>query len=94
MPKSNDKLSVDELLRRACIYAERDQQEYAAAIAHTDSPEGKAEVEAFLRQLRAYRKKRWGKTRLEVAIESAEPVPITEVIKRSRASRTFGKPSG
>lgn len=76
------KLPVDELLRLACIYAETDQEEHARCIAHTDDEEDKAKTEAFLKQLRAYRLKRWGKTKLEAAMEKMKPVSIEEAMRR------------
>lgn len=75
-------LSIDELLRIACIYAERDQQELVAAYKGMEDEEIVIETKAFLAQLRAYRLKRWGKTRLEDAIAKAESVPINQIRKR------------
>lgn len=76
------KLLVDELLRLACIYAERDQFEYLRAISRSGDEKEIADTKAFIRQLVAYRKKRWGKTKLEEVIESGTPTPITEIAKR------------
>ncbi len=68
------KLPVSELLRLACIYAEADRTEFLACNRH--DPEQFAKTREFLAQLRAYRLKRWGKTRLEQAIEEMTPTPI------------------
>lgn len=79
------KLPVDELLRLACIYAETCQTEWLDAIAHCHDAEMNAEREktkAFLEQLRAYRLKRWGKTKLEDALENAIAVSVEEVARR------------
>ncbi len=79
------KLPVGELLRLACIYAERDQQEYARCIAKGTDAGMVAEQEetaAFLRQLRAYRLKRWGKTKLEATMATMTPVTVAEIAKR------------
>jgi hypothetical protein len=74
-----EKLSVSELLRLACIYAEDDRQGFADAYAK-DTPE-RAEALDLVRQLRAYRLKRWGKTKLESALESGTPTPVAEITK-------------
>lgn len=74
-----NKLPIDELLRLACIYAERDQMEYLNAV-HAD-PEEVAETREYLRQLRAYRLKRWGKTRLEGWIDSAVEITVQDYLK-------------
>lgn len=76
-----DKLPVSELLRLACIYAEQDRAGMLRAL-HDGDPE-KNEVRAFLKQLRAYRLKRWGKTKLEHFIETATEKPVAEFTKRS-----------
>lgn len=77
------KLSVDELLRLACIYAERDQEEYTRAITGVGMEEELAETEAFIKQLREYRLKRWGATKLEAAMEAATPVNVQEIAART-----------
>lgn len=83
MPKA-DRLPVDELLRLACIYAEQDRQEYAAAI-HGCDAEAEQETAEFLRQLRAYRLRRWGKTKLETWMDGAKEVSVSEVAARLNA---------
>lgn len=61
-------LTVDEMLRLACIYAEQDRESYLEAVKDSD-PEWAEEARRFLEQLRAYRKKRWGKTKIEGFLE-------------------------
>ena len=79
MPK---KLLVDELLRRACIYAEIDRAAFIVCYESIpDDPEAIAAQE-FLDQLQAYRMKRWGKTSVEAAMDECEPVPIIEIWKQ------------
>jgi hypothetical protein len=78
------KLPVSELLRLACIYAERDQQEFAHSIASCDDMEVEQEkVADFVTQLREYRLKRWGRTKLEQEMEAMVPVTIAELAKRT-----------
>ncbi len=81
------KLSVDELLRCACIYAELDREGFVAA--HDNMPNDPAAVKAraFLEELRAYRIKRWGKTDLEVIFEETKPVTVEESARGE--NRTF-----
>jgi hypothetical protein len=63
------KLSVDELTRLAFVWAEQDRATLAEAWG--DSEEGKqTENQAAL--LRAYRLKKWGKTKLESTLEKCE----------------------
>lgn len=78
------RLTVDELLRLACLYAEQHQLDYAVAIAGTgdDWDETKAETEQFIKQVRAYRLKRWGKTKLEGAMDNMKPVTVAELMAR------------
>jgi len=74
------KLPVDELLRLACVYAERDQESYADAV--RDSPGDEAyyqEAMDFVAQIRAYRTRRWGRTRMEYALNDLVPVSIQEL---------------
>jgi hypothetical protein len=82
IPKS---LPVDELLRLACVYAECDREEWLRAIAHCDDAEMNTErerVQAYLTQLRAYRTKRWGRTKLEEAMDGMVSVPVEEIAAR------------
>ncbi len=84
------KYSVDELLRLACIYAELDREGFVRA--HDNMPNDPAAVKAraFLKELRAYRLKRWGKTALEVELENTKSVPVSEIVKRE--NHTFRVP--
>lgn len=53
-------LPVDELLRLACQYAIRDQEEFVEAMSNcTDDTGARDEAVAYLRQLRAYYRRRW-----------------------------------
>ena len=73
------KLSVSELLRIACFYAERDREEYLAAWEHCKDEEAeriKRETRDFLDQLRDYRLKRWGRTKGERLLENAKLVSL------------------
>jgi RecB family exonuclease len=78
------KLPVDELLRLACIYAEIDREGYLMAINKSGAAEEKARTEAFLKQLREYRWRRWGKTGLECQLEEMKPVNPLEILRRMR----------
>ena len=73
--------TVDELLRLACIYAERDRLEYIDSVSHCEDGE-KEEAERFLNELRAYRMKRWGKTKLEAALSQMKPVCVTDLANK------------
>lgn len=64
---AKEKLPASELLRLACQYATNDQESFLEAIGDTD-PEAKADTEDFLKQLRAYRRKRWGKKNSQLGI--------------------------
>jgi len=74
-------MTDDELLRQACIYAEYDRQSFADAYSKDPNNKYKKEAEAFLRQVRAYRKKRWGKTKLEILCDKAEEVDVSKIIQ-------------
>jgi hypothetical protein len=69
------KLLIDELLRLACIYAECDRKEYLRCVGHIDSGEA-AETKEFLKQLRAYRLKRWGKTKQVTSTSSRKTIVV------------------
>jgi hypothetical protein len=73
------KIPVDELLRLACLYAEQDRESFIDATNGSD-PEYAAEQAEFVRQLRAYRLKRWGKTQSEVMLEGCVSRNVAEVI--------------
>lgn len=68
------KLSIDELTRLAFVWAEQDRLTLADACCEK-SPE-RAEAWDEYKQLKAYRAKRWGKTRMEQILETAKPVNI------------------
>lgn len=77
------KLPVSELLRLACIYAERDQLEYLRCISNDDSEDGLVlitETKKYIEQLQEYRIRRWGKTSLERIMDEGTPVTITEIV--------------
>ena len=78
MPRMSD----DELLRRACLYAERDQEAFVEAYAHMLNDPAAKKAISFLRQLRAYRLKRWGRTKLEKLMGEADSVPIGKITGR------------
>lgn len=78
-------MTEDELLRLACIYAERDQEAFFLAYEHCIDAEGRrmqSQTKAFLKKLRAYRLKRWGRTALEAAMDECVPVSIEEIMRR------------
>ena len=75
------KLSVSELLRLACIYAERDQEAYSQCTKESD-PEWSQEADEFVKQIHDYRMKRWGPTVLVVETDSAVNVSIGEFLRR------------
>lgn len=84
------KLPVDELLRLACVYAERDQDSYADAT--RDCPDDKEfhdQAVEFVKQIRKYRLRRWGRTRLEQCLETLEPVSIGEIARRGENPGKF-----
>lgn len=68
-------MTVSEMLRLACIYAERDQLEFVRCVKESD-PDVAAETLKFVERLRAYRLKRWGKTKLEKAMDKATAVNV------------------
>lgn len=76
------KLSTSELLRLACIYAETDREAMLDAIANTNDEEEKNKIRSFLKQLKDYRKKRWGETELEFFKRTTPSVPVHEIFKR------------
>lgn len=62
-------MKIDEMLRLACIYAEQDRAAYLDAWSgcNDDGAEKiKSECRAFIKKVRAYRLKRWGKTNLRL----------------------------
>ncbi len=69
------KLRVDELTRLAFIWAEQDRD--AMADAWPKGSVERAEALAVLKQLRDYRMKRWGRTRLESILSEAVSRRVT-----------------
>ena len=68
-------MTVDEMLRLACIYAERDQCDFLLAIEDADELLEK-DTKDFIKKIRAYRLKRWGKTKMERLLEKAKYVKV------------------
>ncbi len=77
------KLSENELLRQACIYAEQDRRSLVQAYDGMENDPVAREAASFVKQIRAYRLKRWGKTQLEVMVDEMVEKPIGEFIKES-----------
>jgi hypothetical protein len=81
-------MKLEELLRLACIYAERDQLALLDAHRLCNSPGDKRfkkGIANFIKQLRRYRIKRWGLTALETFIKEADEKTIGEIIKEGLA---------
>lgn len=76
------KISASELLRLACVYAEQDRESFIVSYSHMPDDPACQEAMAYLKQLKAYRLKRWGKGVLESELEKAKPVDFREVAKR------------
>jgi hypothetical protein len=79
-----DKLSTNEMLRLACYYAERDQLAFLDSIANCtgeDYAEIRKETERFIRQIHAYRMKRWGKTEGERIEDGLGSVALEELLR-------------
>jgi hypothetical protein len=72
------KRSFSHLVQLAFIYAEADRLAYADADKGPDGEEAKALAGEFNK----LRMKRWGKTKLERALEDATPVDIHEILAR------------
>lgn len=81
MPTHSKKLSVDEMLRLACIYAEQDRESLIAAHSHMQDDPACVRAKEFLEQLREYRKRRWGKKIARDAFDGAKSVPLSEIVK-------------
>lgn len=75
------KLSVDELLRLACVYAEQDRQGFLGACSHMLDDPAAVAAKHYLGQLREYRKKRWGKTELEDRLEKGAERKMNDVLE-------------
>jgi hypothetical protein len=82
------KLPVSELLRLACIYAEQDREAFAMAVGEGQE---RQEADQFIEQVRAYRRKRWGRAGCDMvsdAMRECRPVSVYEVAKR-KGDRPF-----
>lgn len=75
------KLSVDELLRLACIYAERNQEAFLDSMKNMPDDKYYKQAEDFVDQIRKYRTKRWGRTILENIMLKCVPVSIADLAK-------------
>lgn len=79
------KLTIDEMLRLACIYAENDRIAWLSSI---DKCEGeyyekeRTETLLFIDAVRTYRIKRWGRTKQDARLQSAKTVNILDLLKR------------
>ena len=76
------RLPVSELLRRACIYAEQDRSSLIEAMSGLNDSEDREfvnEQKSFLRQLRDYRRKRWGKSGEDKLSEMIAQSPEVEI---------------
>ncbi len=70
------KRTVSELTRLAFIYAEQDRLGYADAVRQSD-PEWYTEAMQLVKEMRAYRMKRWGKSRND-ALEEIQNTQVSE----------------
>ncbi len=71
------KMSVDELTRRAFMWAEQDRWSLAECWP-IGSPE-RAEAESDYQQVRNYRLKKWGKSKMEAILEETPSKSINEI---------------
>lgn len=71
-------MKEDELLRLACIYAEQDRQAFVEAYASMPNDPAAKKARKFLKALKAYRLKRWGKTTGETILDQASEVTIDQ----------------
>ncbi len=79
MTSTSKKLSISELLRLACIYAEQDRESFIDAMSRCANDASLAKAKEFLIQLREYRKKRWpGKTAYEELMDGAKEISLEE----------------
>lgn len=83
-------ITINELLRKACIYAEQDRLSFIDAMNNDVNDEYVQEALAFLKCLQKYRKKRWGQTRLEQMCAEAtgtvnlmNPVEVEDYFKKN-----------
>lgn len=78
---ADKRIPVDELLRLACLYAEQDREGFLNCYSSMPNDPAALEAKAFLDQLRAYRKKRWGKTQLQAAMDRGEMTDVRIISK-------------
>jgi hypothetical protein len=83
------KLTVDELTRRAFIWAEGDRESFALCCKKGSAERENAASEA--RQLREYRIKKWGSTALEQAIAEATHVVDVQTGKVTPNAQAEGR---
>jgi hypothetical protein len=67
------KYPVDELLRLACVHAEASIETGIQCCLTQEQADAE---ENLLRQLRAYRIKRWGRTKLDEHFDGATETPV------------------
>lgn len=79
MSAKRKKLSVDELTRLAFVCAERDR--VSLADAWPEGTDEREQAEWQYAQIRAYRLKRWGRTRGEQELDAVRPVTLAELCK-------------
>ena len=79
-------MKTSELLRKACIYAEQDR--LGLIDVYSGNPEEPVVADAFqfLKELKAYRIKRWGKTKLEVELEGGKRLVAYEQAIKEKLS--------
>lgn len=73
-------MSVDELTRLAFIWAEQDRS--AMAEAWPAGSKERVKAWAHVKQLRAYRIKRWGKTKMETIMGTVKPANAFDVLNK------------
>lgn len=77
---ASGKFTVSEMLRLACLYAEQDREAFIDASSHMPDDPAYREAVAFLRELRAYRRRRWGRCGPDV-LDDCKSVPVSQVIR-------------
>ena len=70
-------MSIDELTRCAFIWAEQDRSSLVQCYDDRDSQ--KAIHQNQVKQLRAYRLKKWGRTAMEAIEENCKSVPLSKI---------------
>ncbi len=82
-------MTEDELLRQACLYAEQDRESFLEAYKRMPSDPVAVEAKKYLKRLRAYRQKRWGKSKIETILDEAKAKDVTDLIRGE--DRKFGE---